>query len=86
MAVVGVFLVWVGLGKLHQFGPYATPGLRGQQMFPGSVIAMGIVFMLIPLLPSGKWVDRLIRGRQTKEDKRGKRARRKHNYNLTYWP
>ncbi len=54
MLVAGVFLVWLGIGWLDHFGPYGGQGFRDQHIFPGSVIAMGFLFMLIPFLPTVK--------------------------------
>jgi hypothetical protein len=57
---IGLFAIVAGFAKAHQAGPFGHVDFRGQQLFPGSAVGIGILFLLLACVP-GSLIAKLVK-------------------------
>jgi len=57
--LLGALCVGYGILKLRARGPFVYFNDRGLPVYPGGVIAIGILLLVLTLVPGGKWLERL---------------------------
>ncbi|HET9836723.1 MAG TPA: hypothetical protein VFR84_00720 [Candidatus Angelobacter sp.] len=66
--VLGAFCLGYGIVQLRAQGPYVYYSHRGLPVYPGGVIALGILLLVLAFVPAGKWLEKLttIKKRKTR--------------------
>jgi hypothetical protein len=66
----GLFIAVYGYLYFRAQGALPYLNSRGQPVFPGGVIVIGILLMVAACIPSGKWTERLFTTREKKPPNR----------------
>jgi hypothetical protein len=67
--VLGAFCVGYGILKLRAQGPSGYYNDRGLPLYPGGVIALGIVLGVVAFVPAGKWLERFTAIKRTRKNR-----------------